>query len=163
MKNPFDTPERAAYRETLAKFVAAEIAPHVDEWDEAGAIPWEVHEKLGALGFFGFGIDEKYGGLGFDDSFMRKDGAVELSKCGATGVGAAVGGRNISTAPIAMLASEEIKMRALPDILSGRKGARRSASPSRAAARTSPTCRPGRGRTATTMSSRAARPSSPAA
>ena len=38
MKNPFDTPERAAYRETVAKFVAAEIKPHVDEWDEAGAI-----------------------------------------------------------------------------------------------------------------------------
>ena len=122
MKNPFDTPERAAYRETIAKFVAAEIKPHVDAWDEAGAIPWEIHEKLGALGFFGFGIDEKYGGLGFDDCFMRKDGAVELSKCGATGVGAAVGGRNISTAPIAMLASEDIRMRALPEIVSGRKG-----------------------------------------
>ncbi len=122
MQNPFDTPERVAWREAMAKFVAAEIAPHVDAWDEAGAIPWAIHEKLGALGFFGFAIDEKYGGLGFDDCFMRKDGAVELAKCGAGGVGAAVGGRNISTGPIARLASDDIKARALPEIVSGRKG-----------------------------------------
>lgn len=122
MKNPFDTPERVAFREQMARYVATEIKPHVNEWDEAGEIPWRIHEELGALGFYGFGIDEKYGGLGFDDCFMRKDAAVELVKCGAGGVNAAVGGRNISTAPIQALATDEIKERALPDIVSGRKG-----------------------------------------
>ncbi len=122
MINPFETEDRAAFRKTMADFIAAEVIPYVDEWDEAGEVPWELHEKFGALGVFGFGIDEKYGGLGFDDVFLRAIYSEELAKCGAGGVGAAIGGRNISIEPIARLASEEIRKRALPEIISGRKG-----------------------------------------
>ncbi|MEO0998662.1 MAG: acyl-CoA dehydrogenase family protein, partial [Pseudomonadota bacterium] len=71
MQNPFDTDERREFRETVERFVAERIAPHADAWDEAGAIPDELHESVGALGVFGFGIDSDYGGLGFDDVFMR--------------------------------------------------------------------------------------------
>ena len=122
MINPFDTDERRAFRETMARFVDTEIRPFADEWDEAGDFPWELHEKIGALGYFGFGIDADYGGLGFDDCFMRAAAAEELGKCGAQGVPAGLGGRIISIGPIQTLASDEIKARALPDIVSGRKG-----------------------------------------
>lgn len=122
MRNPFETEERAAWRRTIADFTAAEVTPFAAEWDEAGAVPWALHEKLGALGVWGFGVDERWGGLGFDDMFMRCAYNEELSKCGAGGVGAAVNGRMISVAPIARLAAEEIRARALPEILSGRKG-----------------------------------------
>lgn len=122
MKNPFDTPERVAFRDTIRSFVANEITPYADDWDEAGQIPWEIHEKLGALGVWGFGIDEAYGGLGFDDCFMRAAYAEEMARCATGGVAAAVGGRSISLDPIQRLASEEIKARALPKILSGRQG-----------------------------------------
>ncbi|GGX73831.1 acyl-CoA dehydrogenase [Litorimonas cladophorae] len=122
LANPFDTPERKAFRETIQNFVATEIRPYAHEWDEAGQVPWELHEKLGALGVFGFGIDEKYGGLGFEDPFMRSDYAVTMAMCGAGGVAAALGARSISTDPIQKLASEDIKLRVLPEILSGRKG-----------------------------------------
>ncbi len=122
LPNPFDTPERVAFRETIQNFVVTEIRPYAYEWDEAGDVPWELHAKLGALGVFGFGIDEKYGGLGFDDPFMRSDYAVAMSMCGAGGVSAALGARSISTDPIQKLANEEIKSRVLPEILSGRKG-----------------------------------------
>ena len=71
LKNPLDTSERAAFRKTLRNFVEKEIKPHADIWDEAGEIPWELHQKVGALGVWGFGIDERYGGLGKDDCFMR--------------------------------------------------------------------------------------------
>ena len=119
MQNPFDTPERSAFRQSFSKFVETEITPFADEWDEAGAIPPDLHRKAGAMGMFGFGIDEAYGGLGFDDCFMRATASEELGKCGATGVGAALGARNISTGPIAALGSEELKQRVLPQILSG--------------------------------------------
>jgi len=122
MQNPFETEERKAFRETVARFVAKEITPNVDEWDEAGDVPWEIHEKAGALGYFGFGIDEQYGGLGFDDAFMRAAATEEMSKCGAGGVVAALGGRLISIGVIQLLGSDEIKARSLPDIVSGRKG-----------------------------------------
>ncbi|HCY55229.1 MAG TPA: hypothetical protein DF715_06795, partial [Oceanicaulis sp.] len=36
MQNPFDTAERKAFRESVEAFVAREIAPFANEWDEAG-------------------------------------------------------------------------------------------------------------------------------
>ena len=122
MQNPFETEERRQWRKTIADFVAAEVTPFADEWDEAGAVPWSLHEKLGALGVWGFGVDESLGGLGFDDLFMRCSYNEELAKCGSGGVGAAVNGRMISVGPLATLASEEIRSRVLPDVLAGRKG-----------------------------------------
>ena len=122
MKNPFETEERRAFRESIRSFVEKEITPYADAWDEAGDVPWELHEKIGTLGVFGFGVSEKYGGLGFDDCFMRAAYSEELAKCGATGVGAALGGRSISIGPIEKLANEEIKDRVLADIVAGRKG-----------------------------------------
>ena len=122
MPNPFRTPERDAFRKTLREFVAAELTPNADAWDEQGKIPWEVHQKVGALGVWGFGIDEKYGGLGFDDAFMRAIYNEEISLCGAGGVGAALNGRMISVEPISRLANEDIRRRSLPDILSGHAG-----------------------------------------
>ncbi len=122
MNNPFETPERIAFRKTLRDFVTKEITPHVDLWDEAGEIPWELHEKIGALGVWGFAIEEKYEGLGFDDCFMRAAYNEELARCGAGGVGAALNGRMISIDPLHRLASPEIKDRVLADIVSGRKG-----------------------------------------
>jgi len=122
MKNPFQTEERIAFRKTLSDFVAKEIRPYVDDWDEAGEVPWELHQKAGALGVWGFGVDEKYGGLGFDDCFMRCAYSEEFAKGGAGGVPAALGGRSISIDPIQRLASHEIKERVLEDIVTGRKG-----------------------------------------
>ena len=123
MRNPFLTEERQAFRDTVRGFVEREIRPHADGWDEAGEVPWELHRKAGELGLFGFGIDEAYGGLGFDDAFMRAIYAEEISKCGATGVPADLGARSISVGPIHALGSEELKRRILPSVVGGEKGA----------------------------------------
>lgn len=122
LTNPFDTDERRAFREMVASFVDTEIRPDAFEWDEAGQVPWALHAKLGALGVFGFGIDEQYGGLGFDDPFMRVDYAIQMALCGAGGIPAALGVRGISLDIIQKLGSTAIKNRVLKDIVEGRKG-----------------------------------------
>jgi len=122
MINPFENEERRAFRETVRRFVESEVTPYADQWDEAGEVPWELHEKVGALGAWGFGVSEEYGGLGFDDCFMRASFGEEFAMCGSSGVPAAVGGRSISVGPIEKLASDEIKARCLADIVAGRKG-----------------------------------------
>ena len=122
MQNPFDTEERRAFRQQVVRLVDEEIRPHADDWDEAGEIPWELHQKVGALGVFGFGIDEKYGGTGFDDCFMRAIYYEEMAQCGANGVLAALTGRNISIMPIHELGDESMKQRVIPEVVSGRKG-----------------------------------------
>ena len=122
MRNPYDTDDRKSFREIVTKFLETEIWPHVDEWDEEGGYPQEINEKVCELGVFGFGIDEKYGGLGFDDQFMRKDISVEMGRTSAGGLFASVGSRNIMLGPLTELANEAIKMKALPDLMSGKKG-----------------------------------------
>ena len=122
MLNPFDTEERRAFRDNIAKFMQTEIWPYVDEWDEAGCYPHDINEKICALGVFGFGIAEEYGGLGFDDAHMRKASGVEMGRSSAGGLMASVGARSIMLKPLTELANEDIRQRALPELLSGRKG-----------------------------------------
>lgn len=120
LPSPFMTPEREAFRRDMARFIDSEIKPNIEQWEADKGVPWELHAAIGAFGVFGFGIDEKYGGLGFEDAFMRHDFNELLFGCGASGVAAAVGGRAISISPIAKFASEEFKTTVLPEILAGR-------------------------------------------
>ncbi len=122
MKSPFESDEILAFRQSLVKFIEDEIVPHADEWDEAGDFPWELHEKAGALGVFGIGIDEEYGGLGFENAYMRAAMGEEFGRLAPGGVWASLASRNIMTAPVQQLGSEEIKRGPLSEIVSGRKG-----------------------------------------
>ncbi len=122
MQNASETDERMAFRESVARFVAEEIRPYADEWDEAGTFPWSLVEKAAALGLYGIAIDEEYGGLGFDDAFLRAWSAEELGRAGAGGVIASLSSCQIMTGPLQLLASDAIKRRTLADLVSGRKG-----------------------------------------
>ena len=42
MRNPFETEERRAFHDSIARFMESEIWPHVDDWDEAGSYPHEI-------------------------------------------------------------------------------------------------------------------------
>lgn len=119
---PFDSEERAAFRDMVEKFVETEILPFADEWDEAGDFPWSLHEKAGALGLFGFGIPEEYGGLGFDDAFMRFDSGTAFGYAGVGGVNASMFSRGIMTGPIVTLADEDTKKLVLIPIMEGKQG-----------------------------------------
>ena len=121
MKNPFDTYERVAFRKTLRVFVAKEIKPNADTWDEVGEIPWDLHQRVGALSVWEFGIEEQYGGLGMDNCFIRAAYNEEFAMCGANGVSAALNGRMISIEPIQHLANADIRSRVLSDTVSGRE------------------------------------------
>ena len=47
----------------LQRFIAAEINPHVDEWEAAGQLPThELFKKLGNLGFLGLTKPVEFGG-----------------------------------------------------------------------------------------------------
>jgi citronellyl-CoA dehydrogenase len=60
-----DEPRRA-----LQKFIAAEINPHVDQWEQAGQFPsHELFKKLGGLGFLGLNKPVEFGGQGLDYSY----------------------------------------------------------------------------------------------
>ena len=60
------TEENRLVREAARAFAEAEILPHIRDWDANGEVHREVFAKMGALGFLGAPIPERYGGLGMD-------------------------------------------------------------------------------------------------
>ena len=58
--------ERDALRATGAEFVRREVAPHLQEWEDAGEIPRELHRTAGDLGLIGVAFPEEVGGGGGD-------------------------------------------------------------------------------------------------
>lgn len=58
--------EYEAFIDSTWRFLEAEIAPEIDEWEKAGYFPDELFTRLGDQGYLGILIDEKYGGIGGD-------------------------------------------------------------------------------------------------
>jgi len=60
------SPENLLVQAAVRDFVAAEITPHIREWDEKGEVHREVFERMGELGFLGAPVWERWGGAGMD-------------------------------------------------------------------------------------------------
>lgn len=56
--------EHDALRQSVARFIAREIAPHYGQWERDGQMPRELWHKVGAAGFLGCCLPEAYGGSG---------------------------------------------------------------------------------------------------
>jgi acyl-CoA dehydrogenase len=97
---PF-TEEHEALRETINRWVTAEIVPHVDEWEAAREFPRGLYNRAGELGFLGLKYPVELGGQG-GDYVHDAVWAEELAAAGASGgVGAGLGAHTgIATPPI---------------------------------------------------------------
>ncbi|MGI8679245.1 MAG: acyl-CoA dehydrogenase family protein [Jatrophihabitans sp.] len=62
MSDPFSTPERAALRETVRRFVRADVLPHLDQWELDGELPRSLSKRAGELGLLGLSYPESVGG-----------------------------------------------------------------------------------------------------
>ena len=60
--------EHEQFRDSVVKFMQAEVAPYAEKWREEGVVPREVFLKAGQNGLLCTWADEKYGGAGIDDS-----------------------------------------------------------------------------------------------
>ena len=60
--NIYDTPEHALLREQVARFIAKEVEPHAQAWEEQGMVPREVLQRMGRAGLLGLMYDSQYGG-----------------------------------------------------------------------------------------------------
>jgi acyl-CoA dehydrogenase len=107
------------FRQAVRAFVDKEVAPHIDEWEEAGQIPKSIWPRLGAQGFLGLEYDEKYGGAGAD--FLTT--AVlceELARSRCASLAMAVGVHTDMASPhLYWTGSEALKERHLPGICRG--------------------------------------------
>ena len=58
----YDTPEHQTLREQVARFIAKEVEPHAQAWEEQGMVPREVLQRMGRAGLLGLMYEEQYGG-----------------------------------------------------------------------------------------------------
>ena len=114
------TQEHEELRRSLRKFIAAEINPYVDAWEEAGIFnAKDLFRKMGAQGFLGITKPTEYGGLGLDYSYGMVM-AEELGNINCGGVGMAIGVQtDMATPALARFGSAELKRDYLVPSISG--------------------------------------------
>ena len=61
-----DLDQRNALRATAAEFVRREVAPHLQEWEDAQSVPRELHAAAAKQGLLGVSFPESVGGEGGD-------------------------------------------------------------------------------------------------
>jgi alkylation response protein AidB-like acyl-CoA dehydrogenase len=114
------TEEHDALRESIAAFVAKELRPHAEEWEETTFPNW-VFERMGELGFLGLSMPEEYGGQG-GDYYCNLVLAEEMggSHSGGLTMGVAVH-TDMTIPPIHLFGTEEQKQQWLVPAIQGKK------------------------------------------
>jgi acyl-CoA dehydrogenase len=109
--------DHEAFRSTVARFIANEIAPHHEQWEADGMVPRELWRKAGSAGMLCCAVPEAYGGAGADYLF---DVVVfeEMARSGFTGPGFMIHCDLVATY-ITTFGSEAQKQHWLPKMVSG--------------------------------------------
>ena len=107
-------------RDSVRRFIAAEIEPHYEAWEEAGIVPREIWNRLGEHGFLAPDMPEQYGGAGGSYQHLALI-IAEFARLGfATFAGSMIGVHSaIVNHYILNHGSEEQKRRYLPAMASG--------------------------------------------
>jgi citronellyl-CoA dehydrogenase len=112
--------DHETFRKTVRDFVAREITPHIDAWEEAGIFPaHELFPKLGQAGLLGLEYDPEFGGQGADHSYTVILGE-ELGRAGCGGVPMAISVQSdMATPSLHRFGTPELKRRYLTPAIRG--------------------------------------------
>jgi len=113
-------PEHELFRNSVRAFVAREIAPHVDAWDEAETFPRELYARTAQVGLLGIGYPQEYGGTPAD-GWYRLIATEEIARAGSGGLMASLFSHKIGLPPVLAHGSEALKQRIVPGVLRGEK------------------------------------------
>jgi len=115
----YGSPEHRAFRETVRKFVQAELAPRAREFDEMGRFDKSLYKKMGELGLLGIRYNPTYGGLGLDYSYHAIF-LEELTLCDNAGVSMGISVQtDMATPALHRFGTEELKRKYLVPAIGG--------------------------------------------
>lgn len=119
-RHPIYDADTEAIRDQIRRFVAEEIEPHGERWEEEGAFPRELYLKAGAAGLLGLGFEEAYGGSGggFLYYCLARE---EFAAAGFAGVRVGLMAHGIGLPPVLALGAEEVRQEVGPAVLAGEK------------------------------------------
>ena len=114
------TPEHEQIADTVRKFVAKEINPHLAQWEKDQQFPaHELFKKMGDLGLLGIKYPTEYGGMGLDFSYSMVM-AEALGECNAGGVPMAIGVHtDMCTPALARFGTDELRREFLTPSIAG--------------------------------------------
>jgi len=114
------TEEHQKIFDAVSQFIAKEINPHVDAWEDAGRFPaHEVFKKMGDLGFLGISKPAEYGGLGLDWSYnLMYAEAMGEAACGAVPMASGVQ-TDMATPALAEYGSDALRKEFLAPAIAG--------------------------------------------
>ena len=111
----FDT-EHDTFRESVRRFIDAEVLPHHERWEDQGYVDRAIWEKAAAAGYHCASMPEAYGGAGTDIRYSTVL-MEEIARAGATGLG--FGLHSEIVAPYLLhYGSEALKQHYLPKLAS---------------------------------------------
>lgn len=111
--------ELELFRDNIRRFIASEIQPHYEAWEEAEAMPREIWTQLGEAGLLCVDMPEEYGAAGAD--FLMSAAVLEeLSRAGMAGLAGGLSVHSDICAPyIYHLGSDAQKQQWLPKLVTG--------------------------------------------
>jgi len=112
--------DHEAYRETVREFLAREVEPHKDQWDDDGWIPREVYASAAEAGIYALQVPEEYGGAGVADYRFRMVACEEIARVNALSFGLTISLQDdLVLAYLLDLTDDEQKKRWLPGFTTG--------------------------------------------
>jgi alkylation response protein AidB-like acyl-CoA dehydrogenase len=111
-----------SFREAFRSFVATEIVPFNDAWEQAGRVDRGMFAQAGARGFLGMAVPEQYGGLGQPDFRFNVVISEELQRANVLASGTCITLHNDIVLPYFLTAtSDEQRRRWLPAMVTGER------------------------------------------
>ncbi|MGR5546661.1 acyl-CoA dehydrogenase family protein [Vibrio sp. PNB22_2_2] len=109
--------EQRMFADTAEQFAAERLAPMAAEWDEKQIFPKDILREAGELGFLSLYTPEEQGGLGLS----RLDASIifEQLSMGCTSTTAFMTIHNMVTWMVASFATEEVKNKFCPKLITG--------------------------------------------
>ncbi len=111
------TNEHNLFRQRLQAFLAEEVTPFADQWEEDKIVPKSVWQKMGQGGFLCTDVAPDYGGMGGDFLYSLIV-AEEMTRTWQTGLATPLHS-DIVVPYISSFGSEELKKKYLPGCVSG--------------------------------------------
>ena len=118
MRRTVYEPEHEQFREVVREFMAREVAPHGQAWEQAGIVDREVYRAAGKYGLIGFNVPEEFGGGGVADFRFNAVVSEELAKAGP-GAPAFTLHNDVVAPYLTSLATPEQQQRWLPGFAAG--------------------------------------------
>ncbi len=119
MKSVYVDGDLEAIRLGIREFVEKEIVPNVEIWEEERAVPRELLDEMGKLGFFGLRIPAEFGGIGLGHVASVAFNE-ELGRCTSGGTAITITVHtDLATPYVANFGTSEQKEKWLPKFATG--------------------------------------------